>query len=304
MREELSGRSIRLFLVDGSPNGVITAEIMNWSGHVIAAPRSKIPELLQREELRRTGVYFLSGPDPETGRISVYIGESDEVGKRLKGHAQDSAKDFWERTCLVTSKDQNLTKAHVRYLESRLIEIARNEGRANVMNATSPEGIRLPEADISDMEYFISQIRLMLPVLGMDFLRPRLSEIKATEPSEALFELSSAKHGIRAEAREASDEFFVLQGSLAQANWIGTGSEETSYARLHNQLRKDGKLVPEGNGLARFSEDVPFRSPSAASAVVLGRPDNGRISWKLKGSRKSYAEWQNEQIIDVQGATE
>ena len=298
MGEEISGRSIRLFLADGNPNGVVTAEIMNWSGHVIAAPRSKIPELLRREELRRTGVYFLSGPDPETGRTNVYIGESDEVGKRLKGHAQDPGKDFWERTCLVTSKDQNLTKAHVRYLESRLIEIARSEGRANVMNATFPEGIRLPEADLSDMEYFISQIRLMLPVLGMDFLRPRLSEIQAKEPSEVLFELSSHKHGIHAEAREVNDEFFVLQGSLAQANWIGAGSEETSYARLHSQLRKDGKLISEGKGLARFSEDTPFRSPSAASAVVYLSADFQELWDRIKHRTRYRVTFETPDLIE------
>ncbi len=289
-----SGRSIRLFLIDGSPNGIIISEIGNWSGHVISAPRSKLFELIKWEELRRTGVYFLIGSDPETGRISVYIGESDEVGKRLKGHNLSDSKHFWERTCLVTSKDHNLTKAHVRYLESRLIQIAKNENRADIVNATAPEWIRLPEADTSDMEYFINQIRLILPVLGLSFLRPRLSEITNKSTTEPLFELVSQKHRLKAEAREVSDEFFILKGSQAQSKWIGV--REHGYARLHRQLLEEGKLEVQENGIAQFTEDVPFSSPSAASAVVVGRADNGRKSWRIKGSRKTYADWHTELI--------
>lgn len=121
------GRSLRLFLVDGTPNGLLTAEIMNWTGHVLTGPRSKLSELVQRPECGRTGIYFLVGPDPENSlRSLVYIGETDDVGKRLKQHNRPEAsggKDFWERVCLVTSKDQNLTKAHAKYLESLLIHL-------------------------------------------------------------------------------------------------------------------------------------------------------------------------------------
>jgi Domain of unknown function (DUF4357) len=130
----------------------------------------------------------------------------------------------------------------------------------------------------------------------MDFLRPKLEYVSGPESNAVVFELTSPKHGIHALAREVDDEFFVLKGSLAQSQWIGTGSEETPYARLQTELRTSGKIVPGENGLARFSEDVPFKSPSAASAVVLGRPDNGRFSWKLKGTKKTYGDWHNEQI--------
>ncbi|CAM5528937.1 GIY-YIG nuclease family protein OS=Stutzerimonas stutzeri OX=316 GN=G7024_23870 PE=4 SV=1 [Stutzerimonas stutzeri] len=107
---------MRLFLVDGTPNGLLTAEIMNWTGHVLTGPRSKLAELVQRPECARTGVYFLVGPDLDDSlRTRVYIGESDDVAQRLKQHnrpEEQGGKDFWERVCLITSKDQNLTKAH------------------------------------------------------------------------------------------------------------------------------------------------------------------------------------------------
>lgn len=110
------GRSIRLFLVDGTSNGLLTAEIMNWTGHVLTGPRSKLSELVQRPECARTGVYFLIGPDPDDPlRNRVYVGESDDVAQRLKQHNRSEdqgGKDFWERVCLVTSKGRCCINAH------------------------------------------------------------------------------------------------------------------------------------------------------------------------------------------------
>jgi hypothetical protein len=78
------GRQIRIFLVDGTPGGLLTAEIMNWTGHIVAAPRSDLARLLGREETSRTGVYVLLGDDPEAlGQQLAYIGEGDEVRDRL-----------------------------------------------------------------------------------------------------------------------------------------------------------------------------------------------------------------------------
>ena len=129
-----TGRTVRLFLVDGVPTGLTTAEIMNWTGHVLVAPRSRVAEALKRDEASRTGVYFLVGADPaQPSRNRVYIGEGDSIADRIKNHIKDSSKDFWSQACLVTSKDQNLTKAHVRYLESRLVEITKDADRASLV---------------------------------------------------------------------------------------------------------------------------------------------------------------------------
>jgi hypothetical protein len=118
------GKTIRLYLTDGSATGPIVAEIINWTGRVMVVPRAQLHELAKREELQKTGVYALVGPDGRTGRNRVYIGEADEVFTRLKEHDKDEKKDFWTHAVTVTSKDYNLTKAHGRFLESRLIELA------------------------------------------------------------------------------------------------------------------------------------------------------------------------------------
>jgi hypothetical protein len=166
------GAGDRMVTLDGTPTGLITAEIVNWTGHVILAPRSRLADLLQRKEPSRTGVYFLFGPDPSNpAQTLLYIGESENVGKRMAQHNKDNEKAFWERVCIITSKDQNITKGHGKYLESRLIEIAKKAGRAKLANGTAPEYGGLPEADLANMEFFLEQIRVVLPVLGLDFLR-------------------------------------------------------------------------------------------------------------------------------------
>lgn len=302
------GKSVRLFLADGSPGGLLTAEIMNWTGHIVAAPRSDLAALLKRPEVSRTGIYILFGDDPNSlGGTIAYIGEGDDVSKRLYQHARpedDGGKDFWDRAIVLTSKDTNLTKAHARYLESRLISLARQANRAVLANGTSPTPLPLPEADVSDMEYFITQTKIVLPVLGVNLLRAVSARSTANEQSahgsamsgeaSPVFELNLKKSGVTATAQEIDGEFTMHEGSLARAEWTGV---DDGYKRLREKLDADGTLVPSGDGkTAVFARNYVFPSPSAAAAVVAGRSANGRVEWKVKGTGVSYGSWQSEGI--------
>ena len=301
-------KSIRLFLVDDSPGGLLTAEIMNWTGHLITAPRSDLAALLKRPEANRTGVYFLLGDDPDSiGGIRTYIGEGDDISTRLKVHALPSAKggkDFWDRVVILTSKDANLTKAHVRYLESRFITLGKRAQRASFTNGTEPPISALPEADVSDMEHFIEQSRIILPVLGINIFR---GTAPATPPSplnsdngpiskiSPTFELRLPNREEFAVAKEVDGEFTVLAGS--QCRLKATGGAY-NYQQLRQKLEDDGTLSLSANGETRgFSHNQVFASPSAASAVIFGRASNGRIEWRLQGSKETYADWQAKSII-------
>src|SRR5208283_2300399 len=239
------GRTVRLFLVDGAPTGLMTAEIMNWTGHALVSPRSRLPDALRRDEANRTGVYFLYGNDPDQpSRNRVYVGEGDSVADRLRMHAKDAKKDFWSNVCIVTSKDQNLTKAHVRYLESRIVEIIRDADRANLANGNEPSSKLLPESDVADMEYFLAQMQMVLPVVGLDFLRPKVAlpqapGVGANLARESGLELAliSKKHNIEARAVEQDGEVTVLKGSKA----IAKGDfGRNSYGALRGTLIQDG----------------------------------------------------------------
>lgn len=303
-----AGRTLRLFLVDGSPSGLVTAEIMNWTGHVLTGPRSLLVELLKRSEISRTGVYFLIGPDAENPvRLRVYIGETDDVASRLKQHnrgEEQGGKDFWERVCVVTSKDHNLTKAHVKHLESQLISAVKEAGRARLENGNLPDYTLLPEADIADMAYFLDQIQTVLPVLGFDFLRKPLrlpnstaqtsESVTSTSLPSPYFIMTVPKYKVSARALEIDGDFVVLKGSMARDHWA---SAPHSYESLYRKLVQDGVLDGEFAGVRIFKTDYAFSSPSAAAAVVSGRPNNGRVTWITEGDGRTYAEWQEEQLL-------
>ncbi|ACT59324.1 GIY-YIG nuclease family protein [Hirschia baltica] len=304
----MKGRSVRLFLVDGTPTGLITAEVMNWVGHVLMTPRSRLVDALAREEASRTGVYILLGEDPENPtRTKAYIGEGDNIANRIKAHAKDETKDFWTRACLISSKDKNLTKAHIRYLEGRLIDKAIQAGRADLANGTSPDIVNfLPESDESDMEFFLSQIEVVLPVLGVDILRERPKVSLSTDTTTSLQKdvqsphilalyLESKKHGYRAQAIEQDGEFVVLKGSTALADPPHTSD---GYAKLRISLIENNTLASSepDNGLLVFLQDVSFNSPSAAASVISGRNSNGRWEWRLMDTNQTLKDWQIQQL--------
>lgn len=295
----MKGRTVKIYLVDGIPSGVMTAEIMNWTGKFTVAPRTQLADLAQRDELKRTGVYILAGQNPkDPSQEMVYIGESDNIWKRLIQHNSDSSKDFWGKTIIITSKDENLTKAHGRYLESRLIQIASQAQRAQVINGTNPETTSLPEPDIADMEYFLAQIQMILPVLGFTFAVP-LPKINIVQNSESPDSVSPVFHfnyaGSNAEAQEVNDEFIVFEGSTARK--AHTNSLAESYIQIREKLQREGKLIDSQNpDYWVFAQNVPFQSPSTAANIVGGASLNGRQHWKVKDTGESYAQWQDEQI--------
>jgi hypothetical protein len=160
--------TIKLFLVHGDPKRLRTAELSNWTGKAVAGPRTEFDGVLAREESEKSGVYLLTGIDPESGRPAVYIGEAEGIRDRIKAHLE---RDFWSQVTFFVSKDENLTKAHIRYLEGKLIEIAKSAGRALVTNGQA-SGAKLPESDRWEMEAFLEKIGQLLPVLGVDVLVP------------------------------------------------------------------------------------------------------------------------------------
>ena len=298
------GRSVRLYLVDGSPTGILTAEIMNWTGHALVAPRSRLGDALARDEPTRTGVYFLVGDDPgQPTKARVYVGEGDSVIDRIKSHSKDPSKDFWSRVCIVTSKDANLTKAHVRYLEHRFVELTKAADRANIANGNEPSRKALPESDIADMEFFVSQVEVILPVVGFDFLRAKGRSAASTQPVEGALRptpsqielvLTSGKHGYEARAIEVDGEITVLKGSTATTK---SDFSTNGYAPLRQQLISDGRLATSVEpSFLKFTEDVTFASASAAAAVIKNRNTNGRTSWRLVSTGQSLKDWQDAQL--------
>jgi hypothetical protein len=294
----MSGKQIKLFLADGTPGGLTTAEITNWTGHVLRASRSDLADLLKRDEAQRTGAYLLLGEDESAiENTRCYIGEADAVADRLRYHQRD--KDFWDRVVVITSKDANLTKAHGRYLESRLISLASAAGRVSLENSTAPPLPALPEADASDMDYFVSQLQIVLPVLGVNAIRVPTAAVRqaAGEPNDSpVFHLRHAKLGVDAHAQQIDGEFTMLAGSAVVPSWHGVGKAEStiksyeSYRNQHRQLVDTGAITV-ADGVGRLTRNVVFPSPSTAGAIALGRSCNGRREWMYE--RGTFADWES-----------
>ena len=158
----MASATIKMFLPRGDAKSLRTAEISNWTGKAVAAPRTELDVLLQREELDKSGVYILIGTDPFSGSPHAYIGEAEVIRERLKQH---KSKEFWISAIVFVSKYENLTKAHTRHLEGRLISEATQVGRFTLENSQAG-GSKLPESDREDMEVFLARIKQMLPVLA------------------------------------------------------------------------------------------------------------------------------------------
>jgi len=269
--------TIKLFLPCGDAKGLRTAEISNWTGKAIAAPRTELDELLQREEVDKPGIYILSGVDPVSGSPRAYIGEAEIIRDRLKQHR---TKEFWTSAIVFVSKDENLTKAHVRYLENRLLSEASKVGRFT-LEQNQASGSRLPESDREDMEVFLSRIHQLLPVLGSDLLIP-IAQPAANQQSGGI--LFCRMKGAEARGHRTPDGFVVLQGSTAVLQERQSAKRWPYVVALRKKLIADGTLVQK-NGFYLFIRDFEFSSPSAAAAVIEGGSANGLIEWRTKDGR-------------------
>lgn len=274
--------TIKLFLVKGSPTGLRTAEISNWTGKAIAGPRSDLEGFLNRHELKTPGVYMLSGVDAESSEPVIYIGEAENVSKRLKQHAQNESKDYWVHTSAFVSKDDNLTKAHIKYIEGKLIQQVHVSKRVMVMNSAS-SGSSLPEADRAEMDVFIERMIQLLPVLGIHhFTSPALSKnaLSISQPQDSPSSSQPILHckvkGLMASGQRSEEGFTVFKGSRAVKEPVKSCPSGTLKCR--SKLIDKGILILDGDNYL-FTEDHEFSSPNSAATAVKGRSTNALISW-------------------------
>lgn len=266
--------TIKIFLVHGDAKRLRTAELSNWTGKALAAPRNEFDSLLARDESTGSGVYFLTGIDPETGKSAVYVGEAESIKDRLKSHLE---RDFWNHIIFFVSKDENLTKAHIRYLEGRLIDQAKSAARSVVTN-NQGSGSKLPESDREDMEIFLEKIHQLMPALGADFLVPMSVKQEATPKKNVLF---CEIKGHKATGTQSATGFVVFKGSQAVLEERPAAHKYPWVMNLRKKLIEDGTLSPS-DGVLVFLADAEFPSPSSAAAVIHGGTANGLTAWKNK----------------------
>lgn len=286
------GKKLTVFMIDGTAYGPRLSEIGNWVGKAIYSPRASVNKIMNRSEFDNPGIYCLKGdPTDDAYDEKIYIGEAENIKARLKQHLSDPNKDFKELIFFV-SKDELLTKTQIRYLESRLVQLAIEAKTAQIDNGNSPSLPTLHEADISDMEYFLEQIKLILPVMGFKFLissTAKQEKIENRETENFVHETYFIRtNSFKASMKETDQGYIILKGSEAKKKLSNSCTE--TYRNLRRKLLETNILVEFDDKLV-FAEDAVFNSPSAASNMVLGRNSNGFTEW-ISEKGKSFREVQ------------
>jgi len=277
------GKTIKIFLIDGDPNGRMSCELSNWSGKAYKIPRIKIKDCTDRDDLTSTGVYLLFGKDDE-GKDQVYIGEAESILKRL--NQQLTQKDFWNEAIVFISKDENLNKAHIKYLENRLHDIAKIANRYKIDNTVIPTQSSISESDRAEMEEFIEYIKMLVNTLGHKVFDEK-REIKPKLKQDTFF--IKAARGSDAKGEPSSDGFVVFKGSKAAGSIVP--SMAPSFIAFREKLITEGVLIDKGDFL-EFPADFIFSSPSTAAIIIMGRSANGLTEWKMK-SGKTLKEYES-----------
>lgn len=263
------GKSIRLFLIEGIADGRWMCELSNWTGKAYKIPRNCVKESSDREELKNTGIYFLFGKSDETDTYRVYIGEAENIYERLLTHLKE--KDFWHECVVFISKDNNLNKAHVKYLENRMYTIAKEAGRYQLENSNIPTQPSLSEADRAEMEEFINNAKLLLSAVGHKVLEATAIPSKTNNDLEIfVFEGKDYK----ATGTTTADGFVVFKNSIL--------SKKANSSLTKSLLDKRNKLISENiiDSAFTFTKDYIFSSPSTAASIISGNSTNGKTAWR------------------------
>ena len=270
------GKAIELFLVNGTAESLITAELSNWNGKAIKIPRTEVPAC-DREDIKGVGIYFLICQEDD-GTDSVYIGEAENVLDRLTQHLRDyqsgKEKYYWNTAVIFVGRDLN--KALIRYLENRFVEIAKECGRYTILTKNTYKNTVLKEAQIASMEEFIDNVKILINTLGYKVLVP---VPKANDETIYLYCKGS---GASAKGFVSAGGFTVLEGSTVSDHTVPSlETKGKTYYNLRNALIKDGTISDRV-----FTRDYEFKAPSAASAVILGHTSNGNVDWKTTDGTK------------------
>jgi hypothetical protein len=284
--------TIRIFVPDGDPDGVRVIDKMNWTGKGIVFPRQQWTAVRGREEFELPGVYLLVGNIEEDDLPTIYVGEGDGVRSRIESHAKQ--KDFWSWGIAFVASGRGLNKAHVQWLEYKLVELANNAKRSHLDNGNVPQEPALAESDKADCRSFLSEILQVLPLVGLRALEsPKAIEaVKSTAVLST--NVGSEPDTIIVPAREegfqkvflGEDRWHAIRvsgGMLPKLKWIAAYqiapiSAVTHLAPIHH-------IEPFGEGgkyLVVFSEPATAVGPIQLGDAPSGAMQGPRYTTRAK----------------------
>jgi Domain of unknown function (DUF4357) len=307
---KLIGKIIKIYIRGNTPRSLRSIEIVNWSGKAFMGNRSHLKQLKEIPELSETGIYFLLNNNEDSGLTEIYIGETDTSSQRINQHV---SKDWWDTFIVFISRD--LTKAHVRYLENKLYNLAKESiSSLKVMNEGVPTGSKLPESEACAMEEFSDNMIFTLESLGLGLFQPEQSNVEDISEEKLSpkvypknYEATQDMHFFISIPKEISTKnengkmvvkngTFILKSGSYIRKEIADSFVGSSYHELWKQVTNSNAVEQSINPkLLITTRDLEFKSPSAAAAIVRGRATNGRTDWKRISDNKSFFECENEE---------
>ena len=277
------GKSLNLYLMDGSVNGRVKCTLANWTGLAFKIPRTALDLCKDRKELKQTGVYFLFGKDEEHDKAVVYIGQAsvrkngEGILNRLQEHNSNPGKDYWTEAIAITTSNDSLGPTEISYLEHRFYQLAVEAKRYDVKNGVDPAQGNPSEEKQSEMEDFIYYAKIVVGILGhkvfVPLVEPTSGDTVGTEEPVLL----CVKNGVQATAIRTSDGFVVKKGSVLSMK------PTKSCPKFVLKKREQYKNTIDENGV--LQEDVLFNTPSGASNFVCAASTSGYVEWKTQDGR-------------------
>ncbi|WP_053364950.1 GIY-YIG nuclease family protein [Bacillus sp. FJAT-27245] len=283
----LRGKSINLFLMDGTSSGRIKCTLANWTGVAYRIPRTELDKCKGRDDLSQSGVYFLFGTSDQTGDNVVYVGQAgvrkngEGLLSRLVEHKRNPDKDYWTEAIVFTTSNNSFGPTEISYLENRFCRLAVEAGRYTVKNGNEPAIGNITEEKESELEEFIDYARIIMGTLGHKIFEPLIENnnpvVTAGAPEDDLLlymKRKSRKSGLVIEAmcKQTNEGFVVLKGSRIET------IDSDSIPSTIKDRRKSANI--DANGI--LLEDILVRSPSYAAAFVIGGYANGLTEWKTE----------------------
>lgn len=270
------GKSINVFLMDGTANGRIKCTLANWTGVAYRIPRVDLDLCKERNDLKQSGIYFLFGVSDETSEQVIYIGQAgarkngEGILYRLQEHRKNPDKNYWSEAIVFTTSNNSFGPTEISYLENRFCALATDAHRYIVKNANEPTQGNVTEEKESELEEFIEYARIIMGVLGHKAFEPFLpvgNDSKAKVGATFFIK----QGGANARAVQTAEGFVVLSGSILRKGQTPTCPKAAIKARELYKASISEDMV--------LLKDVPLRSPSGAAAFVLGRSANGNTEW-------------------------
>ena len=260
------GKTVTTYLIDGDPKGTQYAFISNKICQMFVVPRSNLSYLNTQEKLQKPAFYILLGEDEST-KPQAYIGETENFKERVKDH--DSKKVFWQKVLIFVSKDADMTKVDVQYLEHKAIAEAK-KANAFVLsdNKQIPKAPNLPEHQQDSMDEFFEDVKFLASFIGCNIF-------DVSQPKEEHLFYTKGR-GCNAKGFYSSDGFTVLKGSVvAKTMVLSFNWKEKREKMLQNYTSNE-------NGILVLTSDKTFSSPSTAADFCIGSSNNGWLVWKDK----------------------